>query len=116
VEIPVVKRPQPEEYEPSGQSPWEQVVDILTEAVEDSETAATLSESWAVGGTDTRPGENADNAKYYARMAEEAATEKGFVSFSIVAPGHLIMYITENLTDAINFVITDNGTLEVQYL
>lgn len=116
VEIPVVKRPQPEGYEPSGQSPWEQVVDILTDAVEDSETAATLSESWAVGGTGTRPGEDYDNSKYYAEMAKQAATEKGFVSFKIVYPGILHMYITENLTSSIDFEINSNGELEVHYL
>ena len=38
-----------------------------------SETAAansaTLAESWAVGGTDTRPGEDENNAAYWAEMA-----------------------------------------------
>lgn len=116
VEIPVISRPQPEEYEPSGQSPWEQVVEVLTEAVENAQGAATLSESWAVGGTGERPGEDYDNAKYYSEMARQAATEKGFVSFEIVYPGILHMYITENLRDSINFVINANGELEVQYL
>lgn len=116
VEIPVIDRPQPEEYEPSGQSPWEQVVAILTDAVETAEENMTLSKSWAVGDTGVRPGENSDNAKYYARMAQQGAAEKGFVSFAIVAPGYLTMYITDNLTDAINFVIDTNGELEVQIL
>ncbi len=31
---------------------------------------ATLSESWAVGGTGTRYGENTNNAKYYAEQAQ----------------------------------------------
>ena len=35
--------------------------------------SATLSESWAVGGTGTRPGEDTDNAKYYAEQAQQIA-------------------------------------------
>lgn len=33
--------------------------------------SATLSESWAVGGTGTRSGEDTDNAKYYAEQAQQ---------------------------------------------
>ena len=35
---------------------------------------ATLAESWAVGGTGTRTGENTDNAKYYSQQASTSAT------------------------------------------
>ena len=37
--------------------------------------SATLAESYAVGGTDTRTGEDTDNAKYYAEEAEAALHE-----------------------------------------
>lgn len=38
---------------------------------------ATLSESWAIGGTGSRAGEDEDNSKYYSeRSAEEAAAAK----------------------------------------
>lgn len=83
VEIPVKARPQPENYEPSGISPWEEVVRTITEIKEDAQDAATLSESWAVGGTDTREGEDTDNAKYYSGVAEDAsetATEKASIA------------------------------------
>ena len=42
-------------------------------AAKDSEDSATESKSWAVGGTGTRPGEDIDNAKYYAKIAEQIA-------------------------------------------
>jgi hypothetical protein len=42
--------------------------------------SATLSESWAVGGTDSREGENTDNSKYYA---EQAQIYKEFVENAI---------------------------------
>lgn len=115
-EIPVKVRPKPEEYEPSGISPWEEVVRTITEIKENAQANATASESWAVGGTGTRPGEDYNNSMYYAEMAKQAATKKGFVSFEIVYPGILHMYITENLTDSIDFVINSNGELEVHYL
>lgn len=35
--------------------------------------SATLSQSWAVGGTGTRPGEDTDNAKYYAQQAQQVS-------------------------------------------
>jgi hypothetical protein len=52
--------------------------------------SATLSESWAVGGTGTRSGENTDNAKYYAQQAEASlnAINSGWVNFT-VQNGHL---------------------------
>ena len=37
--------------------------------------SASLAESYAVGGTDTRTGEDTDNAKYYAEEAEAALHE-----------------------------------------
>lgn len=39
-------------------------------AVDNSQKAATLSESWAVGGTGQRPGENSNNAKYWCQQAQ----------------------------------------------
>ena len=38
-----------------------------------SEESATLSKSWAVGGTGTRPGEDTNNAEYWAKQAAIAA-------------------------------------------
>ena len=38
-----------------------------------AENAATEAESWAKGGTGSRDGEDADNAKYYAEQAKAAA-------------------------------------------
>ena len=43
-------------------------------AAGDSESSATLSQSYAVGGTGERPDEDTDNAKYYKEQAEKFAT------------------------------------------
>lgn len=117
--ITILERVQPADYSdptPAQETLFQQAIDAVELASDTAEAAAALAKSWAVGGTGTRDGENADNAEYYARMAEEAAAEKGFVSFAIVSPGKLLMYISENLEDSLDFVINDEGELEVEYL
>lgn len=42
-------------------------------SAEEASASATTSESWAVGGTGTRSGEDTDNAKYYAQLAQTVA-------------------------------------------
>ena len=57
----------------------EQVAQVLTSAqaaaasVFESAANATLSESWAVGGTGTREGENTNNARYWAEQAQQVS-------------------------------------------
>ena len=43
-------------------------------ALENLSGQATLAESWAVGGTGTRTGEDTDNASYYATQAASSAS------------------------------------------
>lgn len=45
---------------------------VIADSASDS---ADLSESWAVGGTGTRVGEDTDNSKYYAERAQAAAEQ-----------------------------------------
>lgn len=47
--------------------------DKETGYVAQAENAATEAESWAKGGTGSRDGEDADNAKYYAEQARQSA-------------------------------------------
>lgn len=47
----------------------EQVAQVLANA-QAAAASATLSESWAVGGTGTREGENTNNAQYWAQQAQ----------------------------------------------
>ena len=50
-------------------------------AAASAEANGKLSESWAVGGTGTRTGENTNNAKYWA-MAAQGAASGGVTSFN----------------------------------
>ena len=76
---------------------------------------ATLAESWAVGGTGTRPGEDTNNAAYYARLAEKGAEEAGYAWFDINDEnGNMYVTVTANLDSDVSFEIDEStGTLEV---
>lgn len=49
--------------------------DDASASAENAAAYVTAAESWAIGGTGTRAGEDTDNAKYYKELAEEAAEE-----------------------------------------
>lgn len=49
-----------------------QVAETLANA-QAAAASATLAESWAVGGTGTRPGEDTNNAEYWAQQAQSIA-------------------------------------------
>lgn len=55
------------------------IIDLATEQMEAAARSATLAESWAKGGTNSRTGEDTDNAKYYKEGAEAASeASEGF--------------------------------------
>ena len=78
---------------------------------------ATLSESWAVGGTNTRTGEDTNNAKYWSEQAQ-AAAGGGVTSFNsrtgVVTPQDGD-YIT-SLTKAEYDDLVDAGTVDPNML
>ena len=47
----------------------------VSQLANDAEASAKKSESWAVGGTSTRDGEDANNSKWYAEQAKNYAKE-----------------------------------------
>lgn len=69
-----------------------------------------MSESWAIGHTGIRPGEDTDNSKYYAEKAEQGAANAGWLSFRINIDGHLEMM--KRGADDIDFKL-QNGHLIV---
>lgn len=74
VSLPVTARSMPDGYVPGETSPFAAVIEEITELVEEAQGAATLSESYAKGGTGTRTGEDTDNSKYYSEEARDAET------------------------------------------
>jgi hypothetical protein len=131
VSIPVIARAEPSDIEPTPvqQDAITQAIAALNSGVTRAETAAesaeddatdaaasaTLSESWAVGGTGTRPGEDSDNAKHYAEVAQHGAEEAGYAWFDIDdETGEMMVTVTDNLAEDVSFEINENtGELEV---
>lgn len=73
------------------------LADITTQAnnASQSETAAedaaTLSQSWAEGGTGTRTDEDTQNSKYYAQQAEETVAEL-LAAFGVSVVGERLVF------------------------
>ena len=61
---------------------------------------ATLAESYAVGGTDTRTGEDTDNAKYYYQLSRNTTT--GLKPMGTVTFAQLIAIASPNVNDMYN--------------
>lgn len=53
------------------------IIDLATEQMEAAARSATLAESWAQGGTNSRTGEDTDNAKYFKEGSEAACVASG---------------------------------------
>ena len=120
--ITILERVQPADYSdptPAEQTLFQAAIDAVEAAQEVADAAAALAESWAVGGTGTRAGEDTDNAKYYAERAESAAEKNGFVRFEVdVEDGYLYAYVTSNkLLDPATFTVDEStGMLEVSFV
>ena len=122
--IPVKKRAKPTDIEPT---PVQH--DVITQAIaalnsaveqtgEDEESAranATLAESYAIGGTGTREGEDADNAKHYAEVSAQNADAAGYAFFEIDdEDGEMYVTVANGLDNDLTFEINENtGELEV---
>lgn len=106
ITLPVNRRPQRTDIDPT---PTEQrQIDSLISRMND---AAEKSESYAVGHTGTRQGEDTDNAKFYSEVAGQYAGSAGWVYFYIDDNGYLHYVKTANCD--LDFYIDDNGQLHV---
>lgn len=83
-----------------------------------AEEAATLAESWAVGGTGTRLNEDYDNSKFYAQVAQQGAAQSGYAYFyTDPNTGEIIVTVADNLNEDIRFEINEiTGEMEVEFL
>ena len=86
-----------------------------------SEGAANLAESWAVGGTGSRPGEDGSNSQFWAEKSQESAgqasreADRAAQYASIVAPGFLVdpgsMELYMKAGVGVDFIVTDDAEL-----
>ena len=76
IAMKVKSRPQPEAIDrPEDQKLFREAIAAVNDAADRAESAGKLAESWAVGNTGTRDGEDLDNAKFYANQASDTAAE-----------------------------------------
>lgn len=86
-----------------------------------SENAATLAESWAVGGTGVRPGENTDNSQFWSQQSKTEAdrakeeADRASQYSQIMAPGFYFDIETAMLYQktgvGIDFIVDENTCL-----
>lgn len=86
-----------------------------------SEAAATLAESWAVGGTGSRPGEDGNSSQFWAEKSQESAgqasreADRAAQYASIVAPGFLVdpgsMELYMKAGVGVDFIVTNDAEL-----
>lgn len=70
------KKPQPTNYVYSGTKDYIEITAVLEECKAESNksrNSAINSQSWAVGGTGTRTGEDTNNSKYYSQQSKSSA-------------------------------------------
>ena len=137
-QIPVIPRPVPDLDDPNpeqesaiaqaiaalnagvaaaeaAQATAEQSAENSAESAQDAEGSAVLAESWAVGDTGTREGEDQNNAKFWALVAQQGAEHSGYAIFDVNdQDGQMYVTITDPLAQDISFLVNENlGTLEV---
>ena len=124
IKIPMRERSEPTDLQPTPvqQDAITQAIAALDAAVvqtsedaDDAHASAILAESWAVGGTDTRQGEDNDNAKHYAEVAAQNADASGYVWFYVNEDdGEAYVEIANNLDNDLSYHVNEQtGELEV---
>lgn len=86
-----------------------------SDSADDASASATLAQSWAVGGTGTRAGEDTDNAKHYSEVAQQGADASGYVYFDVNnEDGNMYVTVATQLSQEVHFAVnTTTGELEV---
>lgn len=79
------------------------------ESAGSAQSSAAQAESWAVGGTGTRLGEDADNAKYYANLAQAEADRATVPAVS----GLYNMILSDRVTGDQYALIVESGVLKL---
>lgn len=84
------------------------------ESASNAEKSSVLSESWAVGGTGTREGEDTNNSKYYSDVSfsykEDAKTFSESAKDSVNQISKKLEMVTFDVDDNGNLIYTDNSS------
>ena len=105
----------------------DQVIQTFGDAIQEAKDAAKLSESWAIGGTQSRQGEDENNSKYYssqskaeaeraARAAEQAETYASIIPPNFHIDTDTMELIQDSQAKGIIFNLDENKILFYEYL
>lgn len=88
---------------------------IAADAAAEAQKQARSSESWAVGGTGSREGEDQNNSKFWAMVAQQGAEHSGYAIFDVNdQDGQMYVTITDPLAQDVSFLVNETtGELEV---
>lgn len=88
---------------------------IAADAAAEAQKQALSSESWAVGGTGSREGEDQNNSKFWAMVAQQGAEHSGYAIFDVNdQDGQMYVTITDPLAQDVSFLVNETtGELEV---
>lgn len=87
----------------------QQSASAAAESAGEAADGATLAESWAVGGTGTRGGEDTNNAAYWASKAQAEADRATVPAVS----GVYNIILTDTVTQDRYALIVENGTIQL---
>lgn len=89
--------------------------DAAAADAQDAAASAVLAESWAAGDTGSRAGEDTNNSKYWAEVAQQGAEHSGYAIFDVNdQDGQMYVTITDPLSQDVSFLVNEtSGELEV---
>lgn len=96
----------------TGSTSWQDFVSMVADDAKAADQAAKEAEAWAHGSGEY-PAMDEDNAKYYAGLAEQAASRAGYLTFGIAEDGYL--YMKKQNAEDLTFYLNEEGELEVEY-
>lgn len=89
------------------------VIDAAASAEGHATTAQTAAEEAAASATAAAASE--DNAALYAEAAQQVAEKNGYIYFEII-DGRLVQTRTDNVSEDMNFTISEEGRLILEYV
>lgn len=104
----------------------QEVINTFGEAIGEAKDAAKLSESWAIGGTGTRAGEDGNNSKYYCGQSQAEADRAKLEANKAAAYADMIIptfridwntmeLIQESAAKGLRFYMTSEKELRLEY-
>lgn len=94
---------------------YEQIIEKLDEIDQKVTDKDVLAESWAIGGTGIREGEDTDNAKYYAEQAHADAEEVSIAADEVAENARAVDTAAKSIIGAEKYVEDKEEAVSLMY-